>query len=234
MNTSHALDNPIWTALTTRQTQFAERCDLARRFAPEVSPLGALREPSQDGFDSLARLQNGVGATALFLEPPVALPAGWTILHQAPLLQMVQTIGEALTPDTNKSARDWIELTQTDIPEMMALTELTKPGPFSARTRELGNYIGIRRNGALAAMAGERLRVPGYTEVSAVCTHPDYTGQGLAAGLMGVLVEQIRGRGETPFLHVRQDNERAIELYRRLGFTERMLGQLVVVHSDAK
>jgi ribosomal protein S18 acetylase RimI-like enzyme len=234
MNTSHALDNPIWTALTTRQVQFAQSCDLARRFAPEVSPLGALREPSQDGFDSLARLQNGVGATALFLKPPVELPAGWTILHQAPLLQMVQANGKATAEELNKSARDWIELTQTDTPEMVALTELTKPGPFSARTRELGNYIGIRRNGALAAMAGERLRVPGYTEVSAVCTHPDFTGQGLAAGLMGVLVEQIRSRGETPFLHVRQDNERAIELYRRLGFAERLLGQLVVVQSDAK
>ncbi|PYX89790.1 MAG: hypothetical protein DMG68_03950, partial [Acidobacteria bacterium] len=113
--------------------------------------------------------------------------------------------------------------------EMLGLTQLTKPGPFGQRTRELGSYLGIRKNGVLVAMAGERLRVPGHTEVSAVCTHPDHLGRGYAASLMRAVMQRIRDRGETPFLHVRHDNERAIGLYRRLGFRDRALLHLSVV-----
>jgi len=116
---------------------------------------------------------------------------------------------------------------------MLALAELTQPGPFGMRTHEMGTYLGIRREGKLVAMAGERLRVPGYTEISAVCTHPEHTGKGYARTLMGILIEQIRQRGERPLLHVRHDNTRAVELYQRMGFSERVLLHLLVVRKPA-
>jgi predicted GNAT family acetyltransferase len=114
---------------------------------------------------------------------------------------------------------------------MIELTALTKPGPFSTRTHELGTYFGIREGGKLVAMAGERLKVPGYTEVSAVCTHPEHTGKGYARVLMIEVMRGIRQRGETPFLHVRQDNERAIALYERLGFIKRHRGHFAVIRA---
>jgi predicted GNAT family acetyltransferase len=112
---------------------------------------------------------------------------------------------------------------------MLALAQLTKPGPFGMRTHEMGNYIGIRREGKIVAMAGERLRVEGYTEISAVCTLPEYLGRGFAAGLIGELVARILERGETPCLHVRGENTRAIELYKRLGFELRAQMYALVV-----
>jgi predicted GNAT family acetyltransferase len=115
---------------------------------------------------------------------------------------------------------------------MMALTALTKPGPFGNRTHELGTYLGIRREGKLIAMAGERLKIPGYTEVSAVCTHPEHTGHGYARILMAEVMERILGRGETPLLHVREDNVRAIELYQRLGFRLRVLLHFAVLRKE--
>jgi hypothetical protein len=114
-----------------------------------------------------------------------------------------------------------VELQPKDSAEMLALARLTKPGPFGTRTHELGSYLGIRSEGRLVAMAGERLKVPGYTEVSAVCTHPDHTGKGYARVLITELMQRIRERGETPMLHVRADNTRAIELYQRMGYRTR-------------
>jgi predicted GNAT family acetyltransferase len=112
---------------------------------------------------------------------------------------------------------------------MIELTALTKPGPFSTRTHELGTYLGIRDAGKLVAMAGERLKVPGFTEVSAVCTHPEHTGHGYARILMSEVMRRIRSRGEAPFLHVREDNVRAIALYERLGFAVRVVAYLAVL-----
>jgi len=134
---------------------------------------------------------------------------------------------------TNSSAQV-TALGAADSPEMVDLAHLTRPGPFGPRTYELGDYLGIRNGdgnqpGRLVAMAGERLRVPGFTEISAVCTHPSHTGRGYAALLMTELIERIHGRSEQPFLHVRADNARAIELYRRLGFTQRVLWHYAVV-----
>ena len=122
-----------------------------------------------------------------------------------------------------------IELSVADSAEMIELTTLTKPGPFSTRTHELGTYLGIRHAGKLVAMAGERLKVPGFTEVSAVCTYPKHTGHGYARILMSEVMRRIRGRGETPFLHVREDNVRAIALYGRLGFAVRVVAHLAVL-----
>jgi len=231
----HPLDNVIWQALTTRDAQFAESFDEARRFVPEVGPLGAFREYGERGFESLAGLVGSGGTIGLFLDDAYESRAGWKFVAGAPLLQMVADDGVAPHPSDRISDlhnTELIELGTKDSPEMIALTALTKPGPFSSRTHELGTYLGIRREGKLVAMAGERLKVPGHTEVSAVCTHPEHMGQGYAGLLMTEVMRRIRERGETPFLHSRQDNVRAIEIYKRLGFRERKLGHFAVLRKE--
>lgn len=214
---AHILDNVIWQALTTRQTEFAESCGQARRFVREVTSLTALAEDNEQGYESLANLVGPQGTAALFLDAPYETRSGWDYLAGAPMLEMIHVNG--VLPNGKPSAGSgMVELGQRDSAEMLALTTLTKPGPFGTRTHELGSYVGVRSDGKLVAMAGERLKVPGYTEVSAVCTHPDHTGRGYARDLMTEIMRRIRERGETPMLHVRADNTRAIQLYERLGF----------------
>jgi len=224
----HPLDNVIWQALTTRHTQFAESHEDARRFVPEVGPLGAFREHGPQGFESLAGLVGEGGTVGLFLDEPYADRPGWEFVVGAPLLQMIASNG---TPERAHSDPNFrpIALGDKDSPEMIELTSLTKPGPFGTRTHELGTYLGIRTDGKLVARAGERLKVQGHTEVSAVCTHPEHTGKGYARVLMAEIMRGIRDRGETPFLHVRGDNDRAIEIYKLLGFRERKLGHFAVL-----
>jgi predicted GNAT family acetyltransferase len=229
----HPLDNVIWQALTTRQTEFAESSEKASRFVPEVSPLAGLREPTPEGYESLAELLSSEGTIALFLDTPYQDRRGWNLIASAPLLQMVCEDGASLAKFSSASEAQLVELNADDSPAMTELTALTKPGPFSKRTHELGTFLGICRDGKLVAMAGERLKVPGYTEVSAVCTHPEHAGKGYARILMTEVMRRIRDRGETPFLHVRKDNERAIELYQRLGFSRRSLSHLAVLRKDS-
>jgi len=224
----HALDNVIWQALTTRQARFAEAVGQARRFPREVTSLTAFAEPSFDGYESLAALVGSGGTAALFLRDPYEPHAGWDFVAGAPLLQMICDHGGGRADDP--TLRHVItELGLRDSREMMELTALTRPGPFGSRTHELGDYVGIRCSEKLVAMAGERLKVPGHTEVSAVCTHPEHTGKGYAAVLMKEVMRRIRERGDIPILHVRQDNARAIELYKRLGFRENWQGHFAVL-----
>jgi ribosomal protein S18 acetylase RimI-like enzyme len=239
MSSIHPLDNVIWNALTTRQTGFAESFGDARRFMPEVTALGAFREATQEGYESLAGLVGDRGTVALFLDEAYEVRKGWEMVAGAPLLQMVcntpdermakstaavprpeDTRGPALSlPEgrlfLHESKPQIVRLGDADSSEMIALTALTKPGPFGKRTHELGNYFGIRCDGKLVALAGERMKVPGWTEVSAVCTHPEHTGHGYAAILMSAVMRGIWDRGETPMLHVREDNVRAIAVYER-------------------
>ena len=216
----HPLDNVIWQALTTRQARFAETGDCARRFVREVSPLSAFEEPSSRGYSSLSDLVSVGATTAVFLDEPYQPRSGWEWVAGAPLLQMVCENGNGLPTQTH-AGLEIVELTPQDSAEMLELTSLTKPGPFGTRTHELGDYVGIRDGGKLVAMAGERLKVHGHTEVSAVCTHPDHSGKGYAKILMLEIMRRIRNRGEKPFLHVRCDNTRAIEIYKKLGFSTR-------------
>lgn len=225
----HPLDNVIWQALTTRQIQFSQSFEQARRFVPEVGPLAAFPLADDAGYKSLAELATPRGTIGLFLDSPYQPRQGWSVVAGAPLLQMVWengVLGKA------GAALPIVELGTPDSAEMIALAALTKPGPFGPRTHELGNFYGIRQEGKLLAMSGERMKVPGHTEVSAVCTHPDHTGHGYAAALMTRVIQRILDRGEVPFLHVRGDNERAIELYKRLGFAERKSGHFVVLRKE--
>jgi ribosomal protein S18 acetylase RimI-like enzyme len=216
----HPLDNVIWKGLTIKQAHFAESHGEARRFPREVTLLSAFQEPSDQGYESLAELVGPGGTAALFLDEPYVPRPGWELIADPPLLQMVFANNlPAPLPDEQPAI---VELGQPDSPEMVALATLTKPGPFASRTHEMGTYLGMRRDGKLVAMAGERLKLPGHTEVSAVCTHPEHTGHGYAGILMTEVMRRIVARGETPLLHVREDNLRAVALYERLGFRTRV------------
>jgi len=231
----HPLDNPIWQALTTCHSRLARTANHARRFPNDVTSLAGIPEPTVECYESLASILDDVNATGIFDGVPPQPPSGWTILAGAPLFQMIQHNGGASAPATpRRPIPEFKELTAADAPEMLALAQLTKPGPFGLRTRELGTYLGIRQNGQLIAMAGERLRVPRFTEISAVCTHPDHLGRGYAAALMSELAQRIRARSETPFLHVREDNTRAISLYEHLGYQKRVLLHFAVVRRPAE
>jgi ribosomal protein S18 acetylase RimI-like enzyme len=227
----HPLDNVIWQALTTRQQHFAELLvPHARRFIREVSPFGAFEEESPNGYAALRELLAGGESVRVFIDKPYEPQPGWHHVGSAPLLQMIYDDGTSPAP-TDRSV-DIVELGESDSLEMIALTSLTKPGPFHARTHEFGKYFGIRVDRKLIAMAGERLKVPGHTEVSAVCTHPEHTGKGYAALLMTAIMKGICERKETPFLHVRGDNTRAIAIYKRLGFRERVLRHTAVLRKE--
>jgi ribosomal protein S18 acetylase RimI-like enzyme len=218
------LDNPIWEALRTSLERFAEVNGTARRFPPEVTLLAGFAEPTREAFESLGRLQADGRPSVLFLHRAIDPPASWKVIETDTLAQMVAERETQMpaAPD------DVIELGDSDTADMMALAKLTKPGPFGLRTRELGTFLGVRREGRLAAMAGERLRLAGYAEISAVCTHPDFLGRGFAGALMAAVMTRMRKKGETPILHVRADNLRAIELYTRLGFVERRRFEFLV------
>ena len=211
----HPLDNPIWTALTTRQDYLAEGGAAARRFPPAIAPFAALADPSPASFDALYALMSPTDRAALLTPEPVTPPPQFEI-------QMAVT-GEQMigNPTAVSPTPEVIALDARDAPEMLALAELTKPGPFTLRTRELGNFFGIRIDGRLAAMTGERMKPASYTELTAVCVHPDFRGRGYAQVLLAAVSRQIVARGESPFLHVFSDNTAAIALYQRQGMTIR-------------
>ena len=229
----HPLDNPIWTALTTSQSHFAQVSELARKFVPEVGPLAGFEQPTRDTYASVAKLMAVGNRAGLFLEAPAnrddVESAGFKIVEQDSLLQMIYS-----DCDLPARAIDFVPMTAADSPEMLALATMMKPGPFGTRTHELGTYIGVRREGQLAAMAGERMHVPGFTEISAVCTHPNHSGHGYATALMVELIQQIRRRDEIPFLHVRSSNTHAIGLYRRIGFADRRVFRYTVIGKSAE
>jgi predicted GNAT family acetyltransferase len=228
----HLLDNPIWKALTTRQDQFAQISGQAGKFPHEVTTLASFSEPSSESVDSLAELLEPGETVGLFLLKPVFLPPRLKSVRELQLLQMVHENSSPATRPGTSSQSSMIELVPNDVPQMIQLAKLTEPGPFGSRTRELGTYLGIFHHQQLVAMAGERLKVHGYTEISAVCTHPEYTGKGYATALVRELVGRIRARGECPILHVRQDNHRAADVYKRLGFAERITFHLMVVRRE--
>jgi ribosomal protein S18 acetylase RimI-like enzyme len=222
----HPLDNPIWQALVSTHATFAETRNGARKFPHQVSVLAGLYEPTPENYTSLAALLRADERVGLFLEQPPDPPAPWTIDRTTLLLQMLCERGSPAGVHSNPAV---IRLTQAHVPEMLALTKLTNPGPFGARTHEMGDYFGICAAGVLAAMAGERLKLPGYTEISAVCTHPDHLGHGYASVLIAKLMDRIFKRGEQPILHVLPENTRAIQVYERLGFTKRAMLRLAVL-----
>jgi ribosomal protein S18 acetylase RimI-like enzyme len=217
------LDNPIWHALSQRHARFCEGNDWARRYFPDVTSLAATLDLSAESYLKLAELLPSGQMAGLFLEASASSLPGCEIVRALPLNQMVWEGGHVVAANPGEL------LDKNDAQEMLALAELTQPGPFAMRTIELGKYIGIRRSGKLVAMAGERMQMPGFTEVSAVCTHPEHRGHGYASGLVVAMVETITQRGEIPFLHVAAENASAIRVYEKLGFRTRRILHLAVV-----
>jgi predicted GNAT family acetyltransferase len=209
---NHPLDYPIWTALTTTQRSLAEGDARARRYPTQMTPFAAMPDMSTESFAALGALMSPRDIAVLFTPDPVNPPAEFKVALAETGEQMIGTPVE-----TPANGVDIVTLGADDVPDMMALTELTKPGPFSARTHELGTFLGIRTGGQLVAMAGERMKPAKYTEITAVCVHPSHRGRGYGQMLLAAVSRQIVARGEIPFLHVFTSNESAIALYRRQG-----------------
>jgi ribosomal protein S18 acetylase RimI-like enzyme len=223
---SHPLDAAIWRALTGVQESLAEGDERARRYPAAIAPFAATIDTEPASFRSLLALVSGDDRIALFTTKEVEPPSAFSVIRRDPVDQMLLADAGACSaqPEAPIAA-----LGVADVPEMLALASVTQPGPFGPRTIELGHYIGIHRQGALLAMAGERMRLKGFTEISAVCVEPAYRGQGFAADLVGSLASSIAARSEVPFLHVFSSNHAAIALYRKLGFALRRRMHLAVL-----
>jgi GNAT superfamily N-acetyltransferase len=221
------LDNAVWHALTTAQASVAEGDRRARRYPPDVSVFGAVDAFDAESWADLAEVAKPAGQVTLFRDAIPPAPRGWLVTLAGVGHQMVL---EAFVATPVPPVR---RLTADDVPRMLDLVARTRPGPFATRTIELGSYFGVFDGDELVAMAGERLRLPGFTEISAVCTEPSARGRGLAAGLSAHVATGILGRGETPFLHHARENEGARRVYERLGFVFRRRVVFRTLHPPA-
>jgi predicted GNAT family acetyltransferase len=210
----HLLDRPVWSTLITHHASLSEGNELARRFLPDINVFASSRDDTPASLRALALLVKPEESVVVLQVPEIVVPPGLVGVKAAAGVQMVAD--RSVTGDV--AGGDIRMLTETDAAEMLALATLTEPGPFQPRTHAMGTFFGVRIDGRLAAMAGERMRFPGYTEVSGVCTHPDFRGRGLARRLSALVAARIEARGERPFLHAWKTNHAAISLYEVLGF----------------
>lgn len=212
----HSLDNPIWSALTSRHSNLAEGDEQARRYPAIFTTLAAVREPSVISFESLRKVTKDSENLALCFSDEAWVPPDWECRVTFAVTQMVC---EKLI---DCKSHEMEVLTTADVGQMKALVKLTQPGPFSDRTIEFGTFLGVKDGAKLVAMAGERMKIEGdFDEVSAVCTHPDYQGRGYARALTHAVAKRIYETGHTPILHVRSDNLAGIRSYESIGFVAR-------------
>lgn len=209
----HRLDNPFWSALDTIHRGVALREGDVARYPADMAPFLGVADEAADVAAGLEALV-AAGETVLLLGvAPARLPRGWRL---DPLEELAQLACD--TPIALAEGPEIVELGDADRADVLALTALVYPHYFRERTMDLGRYIGIRMDGRLAAMAGERLGTPEHREMSAICTHPDFNGHGFARRLTAQLTNDTLAAGRGPFLHVSQRNTRAKALYERLGY----------------
>jgi ribosomal protein S18 acetylase RimI-like enzyme len=225
---SHILDRPVWNALNTRHAALAQGGDLAKRYQPSIHPFAASRGETPESLRALAEIASP-GETLIFLQADeFVLPPGFTATATALGVQMIAERHMPLIED------DRIEkLGEADAADMLELATLTKPGPFTLKAQALGDFWGIRENGRLIAMAGERLKQEGYTELSGVATHPDFQGKGLGRLMTLYAAGKIFAKGEQPFLHTYASNSVAIGLYESIGFRLRTPMNVAVIERQA-
>ncbi|MEU7423160.1 GNAT family N-acetyltransferase [Streptomyces sp. NPDC040750] len=221
---TRALDNAVWAALAGPHAHLAERHGRAARYRPDTYDCAALADPADPAAWSDLHTLVGPGNTVR-IKSVEQVPDGWEIVGAGAGVQLVDT---GLRAEADPQA---VRLGLADVPEILDLVGRTRPGPFLRRTVEMGTYLGIRHGGRLVALAGERLRPPGWTEISAVCTDPGHRGRGLATRLMRAVAVGIRDRGETPFLHAAADNNRAVRPYESIGFAPRRRSPIVQVRA---
>lgn len=210
------LDNPAWGALISGNKNLAFGNDRVKYFDRDVSPFAALKENSADNFKELYEVVTHNAPLLIAVPKPLNIPEPWSQVRCIHGIQMICAPGPATVTSANLTP-----LTQMHVPQMLSLTQLTNPGPFGPGTIAFGHYEGVFQGDRLAAMAGQRFHVFDHMEISAVCTHPDYTGRGYAKQLLQSQISRITAANGTPFLHVRRDNQRAIAVYESLGFSTR-------------
>lgn len=225
---SHILDRPIWNALHTAHADLAEGGERAMRYPPSIVPFAAAADDTRESLEALENLPAADEAMAIVEAGPVIIPQGLTVVSEGRLVQMI-----AERPYERISDSRLQPLTSDDADEMLALATLTKPGPFTLRAQSLGTFWGVKIDGRLVAMAGQRLRHPGFGELSGLCTHPDFQGRGLGTLLFRYVAGEISTRGDTVFLHAYYTNTPAITLYKTLGFKLRSEMNLRVVKRHA-
>ncbi|APF36139.1 GNAT family N-acetyltransferase [Chelatococcus daeguensis] len=222
--TSHELDRPAWASLTSRHQAFADGDAKARRYRTSIVPFAASADDSPESLEALGTLLEP-GDTAVLLQAgEIRLPASLRAIRRAEGVQMLADGGHAPFED-DRIAR----LTPADAEDMLALAALTEPGPFTLRALDIGRFWGVRENGRLVAMAGERMAQPGHVELSGVCTHPEARGRGLARLLSRYVAGRIAESGDRPYLHAFASNTAAIRLYASIGFTLRTTMQVAVI-----
>ena len=228
-----SLNNPIWNALCSEHSSLALGDALARRYPPDIGPLSGMPDQSPASYEALRALAGPGGVLVQFFTEPAAPPHGWTLVRDGQLDQMICRTTTSFDLQVLPSDAELRRLNPDDVPAMVELTKLTEPGPFRHRTIELGAFYGIFHSRRLMAMAGQRIHLPRYVEVSAVCTHPDARGRGYARILISAVADEIRQRGKTPFLHTFADNHFAIRVYQSLGFTSQRSLHLAVLKNEA-
>ncbi len=225
---SHILDRPVWNALNTRHAALAQGGDLAKRYAPSIHPFAASQDESLESLQALAEIASP-GETLIFLQADeFVLPPGFTATATALAVQMIAERHMPLIEDERIE-----KLGEADAADMLELATLTKPGPFTLKAQALGDFWGIRENGRLIAMAGERLKQDGLTELSGVCVHPDFQGKGLGRLMTLYAAGKIFAKDEQPFLHTYASNSVAIGLYESIGFRLRTPMNVAVIERQA-
>lgn len=211
------LDRPIWNALSTDFAPLSECMGTARALPREMSPFAASAgfapHQIQDFLLLLAHRKEPV--MTIEVETPIC-PRRCIVEEPAAGIQMI-----AKQPLPPKNSLDVCDLSEAHATQIFDLAELCKPGPFRSQTHSLGDFIGVFRDETLVAMAGQRLKMPGFTEISAVCVDPEHRGCGIGAELVRCMSERILDAGNVPFLHVYASNTSAIALYEHLGFEAR-------------